>query len=156
MPGSLLRAPLARTLPLLLLWAVTAGWMVESYVRDPYDPTLEGTVRYGHNGEGALQLGIVVSLVELLALLAVLRPWKAGPAWGRLLAAFVLLVPWSLFSAVMCMHAGGVIVIHLFWLGAVLLALGAALGVSAVAAVVRRTTGGDLRPAGRGERPGHP
>jgi hypothetical protein len=110
--------------------------MAVSYARDPYDPTLTDTHAYGHNAEGALQFGIGVSLVELLVLIAVLRPWKPGPAWGRLLVALGLLLPWALFSAVLTMHSGDVILIHFLWLGVLVVALGVALFVSVVRAAV--------------------
>ena len=132
MPGPAPRLAIVRTVLLPALWTLTAAWMAVSYARDPYDPALADTRRYGHNGEGALQLGIVVSLVELLVLLAVLRPWKPGPAWGRLFVALGLLLPWALFSAILTMHAGSVIMIHLLWVGVLFVALGIALFVSVV------------------------
>jgi hypothetical protein len=134
-----------RTFGLAALWAVAAAGMVSSSLRDPYDPALQGTQRYGHNHQGALREGLVASLVELAVLYVVLQPWmKSGRTWLRVLAVLVPLVPWTLFSGVLCMHAGDIVVIHFLWLLAVVLVLVGALTTSAAAAVGRR-----FRPAAR-------
>jgi len=135
------RATLARALLLPGLWAIIVAWMAVAAARDPFDPTRQGTSRYGHNDPGTLGLGIVVTLVELLLALAVLRPWKPGPAWIRLGVALVLLVPWGLFSGIMCLHAGSVFIIHFLWLALLLVAVVAAL-VGQVAGVIARKVQG--------------
>jgi hypothetical protein len=136
-PRSLLSA--LRTFSLAALWTLTAAWMVVDGLRDPYDPSREGSERYGHNHESALRDGLLVSLVELAVLCVVLQPWKkGGRSWLRLLAMLIFLVPWTLFSAMLCMHAGGIAMIHLLWLLAVVLVLVAALVVSGAAGILRR------------------
>ncbi len=136
-PRSILDA--LRTFGLAAIWALAAAWMVLDGLRDPYDPALEGTRRYGHNHPGALREGLLASLVELAVLYVVLQPWrKSGRAWLRVLAMLVPLVPWTLFSGVLCMHAGGIVAIHFLWLVVVVLVLVGALAASAGAAVARR------------------
>src|SRR6185503_9781909 len=85
------------------LWAAIALMMARDWSKDPYDPRLEGTDRYGHNGEGALGEILVLSLVELAVLLAILRPWSYDRSWGRSLVATVLLLPWAMLSMVFSM-----------------------------------------------------
>lgn len=126
-----------RRFGLVALWALTAALMAGSWVRDPYDPTRLDTHRYGHNWDGALSQGIVVSLVELAVLHLVLQPWKRERSGLWVLFALVLLVPWTLMSAIACMHAGGIAFIHLAWLLLVVFALVGALVASGVNAVAR-------------------
>jgi hypothetical protein len=128
-----------RTFGLAALWAVAAGAMALNSLRDPYDPAREGTQRYGHNHRGALGEGLVASLVEVAVLYVAVQPWrKDGRTWLRVLAVLVPLVPWTLFSGVLCMHAGGIVAIHFLWLLAVVLVLVGALTISGAAAVARR------------------
>jgi hypothetical protein len=128
-----------RTLSLALLWILFAAAMVLNGLGDPYDPARKGTLAYGHNHQGALRDGLLGSLVELALLYVVVQPWKkGGRTWLRVLVALLLLVPWTLFSGVMCMHAGGIVVIHFLWLLAVVVALVGALAASGGAAVARR------------------
>jgi hypothetical protein len=78
--------PAARALriaPLPLLWLTTVILMARSWAGDPYDPTLEGTDRYGHNHDGALTDGVAFTVIELAVLLAILRPWSYDRSWGR-------------------------------------------------------------------------
>jgi uncharacterized RDD family membrane protein YckC len=129
-----------RTFGLAILWALSAGCMVLNALRDPYDAALEGTRRYGHNHEGALRDGLVVSLIELAVLYFVLRPWnKDGRPWLRVLALLLVFVPWTLLSAVLTMHSGGIVMIHLMWLLTVVLVLVVALVGSAAATLGRRS-----------------
>ena len=128
-----------RTFGLAALWTLTAATMVWSDLSDPFDPTLEGTHRYGHNPEGALRDGLLASLVELAVLYLILRPWNpAERSWPRVLAALVPLLPWTLFSMLVTMHAGGIVAVHFFWLLAVVLVLVTSLAFSAMAAIERR------------------
>ena len=52
-----------RTAALPLVWLLFACAMARDWWNDPFDPTLEGTHRYGHNSEGALVTGLVMTLV---------------------------------------------------------------------------------------------
>jgi len=114
------------------LWAATAWMMARDWASDPYDPVLSGTARYGHNHEGALVDGLVLTLVELAVLVAILRPWSYDRSWGRSLVAVVLLAPWAFLSMVMSMHAGGIVVVHLMWILLALVGLVVVFLVSAI------------------------
>lgn len=99
-----------------LLAVLTAAAMIRSWIGDPYRPEVELRDQYGHNGEGALVRGLVLVAIELVVLLAILRPWSYHRSWGRALAAAIALAPWTLLSTVLTMHAGGVISLHALWL----------------------------------------
>src|SRR5688572_6692398 len=126
-------------LPLLCL--VVAGLMTRSWLNDPYDPTLEGTDRYGHNHEGALVDGLGITLVELAVLLAILRPWSYERSWGRAMVAVALLLPWTALSMFLTMHQGGIFVLHWLWLVVVVLVVASALLGSLVASYRRIASG---------------
>ncbi len=131
------RFGLLRSLSLIGLWLATAGLMARDYAADPPDLALVGTRAYGHNHEGALVQGLVFSAIELLALLALLRPWSYDRAWGRALVTLLLLAPWTLFSMMMTMHAGGVFVLHFLWLALVCVLVFLGLVWSLIAAARR-------------------
>jgi hypothetical protein len=97
----------------------------------------EGTRAYGHNQFGALANGIMLTVLELVVLLAILRPWSYDRSWGRSLVAALLLLPVTAFSMLMTMHAGGIITLHFLW------TLAALIGVTIafVAGVVSRYRG---------------
>ena len=105
------------------LWLAFAVLMVQSAVRDPYDPTLTGTAAYGHNQEGALLMGLGWSLSELVILTGILRPWSYHRSWGRGLGAVALLLPWTALSILSMMHAGQIFALHALWLLVVLVAI---------------------------------
>lgn len=90
--------------------------MARDYLADPPSAAWVGTQAYGHNHEGALVQGLVFTAIELVVLLALLRPWSYDRAWGRALVTLLLLAPWTLFAMMMTMHAGGVLVLHFLWL----------------------------------------
>lgn len=114
------------------LWAATASLMARDWADDPYNPALTDTRRYGHNHEGALVDGLVITLIELAVLLAILRPWSYDRSWGRALVAVALLAPWALVSMVLSMHQGGVVVLHFAWIFAALVGLVVTFLVSAI------------------------
>jgi hypothetical protein len=93
------------------------------HFRDPFDPARSGTQRYGHNTPGTLGWTLAVMAVELVVLLAILRPSTYERSWGRALGAFALYAPAALFSALFAMHAGGILAIHLLWMLVVTLGL---------------------------------
>ena len=100
----------------------TVSWMALDWQQDPFDSTNTGTLAYGHNHDGALEMGLGLVTVELLVLLVILRPWSYNRNWERTLLALALLAPCVLTSGVLCLHAGGILIIHLLWV----------LGVSAL------------------------
>jgi hypothetical protein len=127
-----------RRFGLAALWAVTVAFMVRDWRHDPFDPAREGTQAYGHNAAGALLDGIVVTAIELGVLYLILQPWKRDRSGLWIVLALVMLVPWTLFSGMLCMHAGGIFAIHFFWLSFVAVALVGALLASGVNALSGR------------------
>jgi FtsH-binding integral membrane protein len=127
-----------RRFGLACVWVLVAAAMTWSWLCDPYDAVTWAEHPYGHNSEGALQLGIVVTLIELAVLYLLLQPWKRDRGAGWLVFTLVLLVPWVLFSALMVMHAGGIFAIHFVWVAVVFIALVGALVGSGVNFVSRR------------------
>lgn len=123
---------LAQLWPVALL-VVTAGLMVRSHLADPYDPTLTGTARYGHNHEGALVELLLWCLGELVVLNLVLAPGRRHQVW-RAAVALALFVPWAFLSLMLTMHAGGIIALHALWT----LALCLGIVVTLVARIVGR------------------
>jgi hypothetical protein len=119
------------------LWVLVAAAMTWSWLRDPYDAVKRAEHPYGHNAEGALLSGIVTTLVELAVLHLLLQPWKRDRSAGWLVLTLLLLAPWALFSAFLCMHAGGIIAIHFAWVAVVFVALMGALVGSGVNLVSR-------------------
>lgn len=114
------------------LWAATALMMARDWAGDPYDPALEGTARYGHNGDGALGFGLGLSAIELVVLVAILRPWSYDRSWGRSLVAVALLLPWTAMSMLLSMHQGGVVTLHFMWIFLALVGLVITFLVSAI------------------------
>jgi hypothetical protein len=105
---------------LLLLWLATAATMWRDQVRDPYDASLVGTARYGHNHDGALRDGLVAASIELVLAIALFAPW-AAPSVGRAVLGLLLAASWTLSSMMLSMHGGGVVAIHFLWMGALTL-----------------------------------
>ena len=101
--------------------------MVRDWIIDPYNSALAGAARYGHNHSGALGEGLAACFIELVLLVALLRPWSFDRSWGRALGALALTLPWTVFSMVITMHAGGIVAIHFLWLCFVVVLLLAAL-----------------------------
>jgi hypothetical protein len=97
------------------LWVATASLMARDWTSDPYNPSLTGSDVYGHNHEGALVEGLVLTLIELAVLTAILRPWSYDRSWGRSLVAAALLVPWAAISMIGSMHQGSIRVLHFTW-----------------------------------------
>lgn len=117
---------------LLALWLIAVWAMWRSHQLDPFDPTLQGTDRYGHNGEGDFKTFFIITLVELAVLYIVLRPWSFRRSFGRLLVVLVLFMPWTFLSMLASMHAGSIVSLHWLWL----VAVDAVLFVCAVVASV--------------------
>jgi len=118
------------------LWLAFAVMMVRNYLGDPYDPSLEGTAAYGHNQEGALLQGLGLSLSELIIVSGILRPWSYDRSWGRGIATFALLLPWTALALLSMMHSGGVFALHALWLMIVLVGV---LVMTIVSAITSKT-----------------
>lgn len=116
---------------LACLWLAVALLMVRSALGDPFDPARVGTAAYGHNHEGALLEGLVWTFTELVIVYAILRPWSYDRSLGRALAALALLAPWTAFSLLMTMHAGGIVALHFLWLAALTAAVVGVAGINA-------------------------
>jgi hypothetical protein len=127
-----------RALGMLALAFLFASWMAWSWFKDPFDPTLGGTDAYGHNGQGALGIGLALLAVEAGVATLALVPWKRS-GYALSAGAFtVLLAPWVGLWFVLSMHAGGVIMIHLMWLVVLWLVMVAFTIVGGVRAIVSR------------------
>src|SRR2546422_705484 len=50
--------------------------MIQDWVADPYNPGLRSTAAYGHNQEGALFQGVLLSSRVLKS-----TPWNRAPSW---------------------------------------------------------------------------
>jgi hypothetical protein len=71
-------------------------------------------------------------------------PMRTG-SWGRSLAALLVLIPWLLFSALMAIHADGVIRIDLVWV-AVLAAIALVATIWSGMAAKRAATANNVSP----------
>ncbi len=112
-----------RALALLTFALPFAAWMIWSWASDPFDPAHGGTGAYGHNGEGAITLGLALLLIEVGAAVVAVAPWKRTGYVLTCAIFSVLLVPWTGLWALLSMHQGGVIIIHLMWLIALWLSM---------------------------------
>ena len=118
-----------------LLASLVSATMVRDWYRDPWPPATPQQHPYGHNAEGSLVLGLTMVWIEVVVLLAVLRPWSYARSWGRALTATAMWLPWALYGTLLAMHAGGVIIVHTLWLWLALLVLvGMAIGSGIAAA----------------------
>ena len=100
---------------LFVLWITTTILMIRNHVFDPYDPSRQGTERYGHNSDSALEVAVTLTIAELVVLLAILRLGSYRHSWRRSSLALLVFVPWAAFSGLMAMHAGGIMAMHLLW-----------------------------------------
>ncbi len=116
------------------LWVTFAAWIVQDWIADPYDGGRLGTRAYFHNQRGALAQGLTLSAVELVVILAIVRPWSYRRSWGRSAGALAALLPWAALCAVPLLHAGGVAVIHFLWVASLVAAFTACCAWSGRAA----------------------
>jgi hypothetical protein len=79
------------------------------------EPPTQGAADHGANVEGALQVALGASFVELLVLLALMVPWSPNRSGGGLLLAWGVFAPWLMITALMSLHGGSVILLHLLW-----------------------------------------
>lgn len=96
-----------------VIWFVFFVLMIANWLKDPYDPDLLHP--HGHNGKNALIIGAGLSVFELALFYLLLRPWSFNQSIYRLLTAFLVFLPWNYFSLIMCFHAGGIIILHFYF-----------------------------------------
>jgi hypothetical protein len=96
---------------LAVSWLLSVVWMGYDYLRDPGNTAL-----HGYNRPGTFELTIKLGLVELFILYFILNPWVRKWKIARVLLAIVLSWVWTIVFALMTIHAGGIAMIHLFWL----------------------------------------
>jgi len=81
----------------------------------------------------AVAIFALMSTVEIVAVLLIVRPWRWRRLWLRLLIAFALLLTWSVPFAMGAMHQSPVYGTHLLWL--LLLDLSLFLALCAVSVI---------------------
>ena len=106
---------------LLLYGLLLVVLMYLDYRHDPPNPALIGTATYGRNAVGEFERNIIRTVLELVILYLILRPWSYHHSWERPLVALSLLLPWTCLHLIN-MHVGGVTTIH--GLGLLLLGTG--------------------------------
>ena len=101
-----------RTAVIPCLWLAFAAMMVSAHLTDPPSP---GDAERGVNVEGALQVALGASFTEMLVFFALILPWSPGRSGGRLLLCWGVFAPWLMLTALMSLHGGSVILLHLLW-----------------------------------------
>jgi hypothetical protein len=104
-------------LALIAWWAFIAFRMVRSAKQDSGPTGLPGDLPNWHNRPGELSSFLGLTLIELAVILAILRPRSYAHSWRRALAAVAVVTPWLVVFVAMMIHAGGVMVLHVLWLG---------------------------------------
>lgn len=107
---------LLRNFGFVICWGIFIVLMWVDHLQDPYNPNLIGTEGYGHNYEGALLQGFILTLIELGILYLIVRPWSFRCSWLRVIGAIVLFFPWTFLMVFMTMHGGGIVMLHFLWL----------------------------------------
>ena len=100
------------------------------YLHD--DPT-----KWQHPTAGVVAAA-TLALGEALVLSMVLASSYLPRLWQRSLGALTLLIPFALFCSTFVIHAPGFWLVHLLWLWLVTIAVGVALGLSAIQALFSR------------------
>jgi hypothetical protein len=118
-----------RTLIVAASWPVLVALALWARARSPIDPSGSGR---GQNWAGDLEQVAVVGAVEVIVLLAILRPWSYRRSWGRAFGAAVLYGLYGLLSFVAGMHSGSIVGMHELWL----LAIAATMVVSALVSLL--------------------
>ena len=101
-----------RTAAIPCLWLAFATMMTSAHLADPPSP---GDAERGANVEGALQVALGASFTEMLVFLALILPWSPRRSGGRLLLCWGVFAPWLTLTALMSLHGGPVILLHLLW-----------------------------------------
>jgi hypothetical protein len=113
-----------KTFGLLTSWLVALAVMYVAFRLDPplSPDAIAGTSFAGmtllgnHNLPGELERTIILSIVELVILSSLLRPWSNEPLPPRLIVAIVLLLFWMVLFGVATLQSGVISKINLLWL----------------------------------------
>ncbi len=84
----------------------------------------------------AVAIFALMSTIEIVVVMLIVRPWRWRRLWLRLLIAFALLLTWSVPFAMGAMHQSPVYGAHLLWL--LLLDLSLFLALCVVSAISAR------------------
>lgn len=106
---------LVRGSALPCLWLAAASLIYLNYRSERADPRPH-EYYFAQDTARPAAVVLAVMLVEVVALTLVLRPWSYRRSWARALAALALLLPWTLVSMVVSMHAGSAVFLHWVWL----------------------------------------
>ncbi|WP_312369878.1 hypothetical protein [Stenotrophomonas sp.] len=107
---------------------IHAGTQTDYWMQRSLDPDAPQSYATGKVVTFAL-----MSTVEIVAVLLIVRPWRWRRLWLRLLIAFALLLTWSVPFAMGAMHQSPVYGTHLLWL--LLLDLSLFLALCAVSVI---------------------
>ncbi len=107
---------------------IHAGTQTDYWMQRSLDPDAPQSYATGKVVTFAL-----MSTVEIVAVLLIVRPWRWRRLWLRLLIAFALLLTWSVPFAMGAMHQSRVYCTHLLWL--LLLDLSLFLALCAVSVI---------------------
>jgi len=97
---------------ILALWGLFFTLILRDYFAYPYDSSQP----YGQNTPGTLPIILTLMGVELVVLIAILRPQSYAESWRRMVLALLIFAPWTMLSFIATMHAGGIITLHTLWL----------------------------------------
>ena len=118
--------------------ATTLLLMLRSAIRDPGATGTPGDLPNLHNRPGDLSLYSALVVIEVILALLILRPSTYHYSWRRSAFAALLFLPWFLLSFAMIVHSGGIMVIHMLWLFAVVVTLTITAGMSSFRAAAHR------------------
>lgn len=104
---------------LSLLWVIIIITMIQTVDAQP--PS--GGDERGANVAGVLTFGIIATGVEFLMFSLLTRAWFTRASGGALVLTWGVFAPWTLLSVLMSLHGGSVLLLHLLWLGLLLITL---------------------------------
>ena len=115
--------------------------MVRDWIQDPFVASQAVRQPYGHNHESALKDGLLATFGELLVLYLLVPAWTANDSVWRAAVALILFAALVPFAAMLSMHTGGILMLHLCWaivITLVLFALTVTRMTARVAASIRK------------------
>ncbi len=108
-----------KTFGLLTSWLATLLAMHLAFRLNPPaspDKMSEMAVMGHQNLPGELGRTVILSIVELVILVLLLRPWSREPLRPRLIVAIALLLFWIVLFGVATMQSGEISKVNLLWL----------------------------------------